>query len=142
MLIGVILAVALQPAVGWLQRHRLNRILASLLVSFGTIAVLLGVVVVVAYPVVTQADDFIRELPKILEGLFASGGQLHFLETRFQSSSASARTPEQVTNVVRGNQDTIFAVVTTAASIVAATITILTIMVMMLIEGPRPGARS
>ena len=83
-LIGVILAVALQPAVGWLQRHRFNRILASLLVSFGTIAVLLGVVVVVAYPVVTQADDFIRELPKILDGLFASGGQLHFLETRFQ----------------------------------------------------------
>ena len=137
-LIGVILAVALQPAVGWLERHRFNRILASLLVSFGTIAVLLGIVVVVAYPVVTQADDFIRELPKILEGLFASGGQLHFLETRFHIlERVGSVTPEQVTNLVSGNQDTIFAVVTTAASIVAATITILTIMVMMLIEGPR-----
>ena len=137
-LIGVILAVALQPAVGWLERHRFNRILASLLVSFGTIAALLGIVVVVAYPVVTQADDFIRELPKILEGLFASGGQLHFLETRFQIlERVGSVTPEQVTSVVSGNQDTIFAVVTTAASIVAATITILTIMVMMLIEGPR-----
>ena len=137
-LIGVVLAVALQPAVGWLERHRFNRILASLLVSFGTIAVLLGVVVVVAYPVVTQADDFIRELPKILEGLFASGGQLHFLETRFQIlERVGGVTPEEVTNVVRGNQDTIFAVVVTAASTVAATITILTIMVMMLIEGPR-----
>ena len=30
-LIGVILAIALQPAVGWLERHRWNRILASLL---------------------------------------------------------------------------------------------------------------
>ena len=45
--------------------------------------------------------------------------------------------PERVTSVVLGNQDTIFSAVTKAASIVAATITILTIMVMMLIEGPR-----
>ena len=137
-LIGVILAVALQPAVGWLERHRFNRILASLLVSFATIAVLLAIVVAVAYPVVSQADDFIRELPRILENLFGPGGQLHFLETRFQIlERVGSVTPEEVTNVVRGNQDTIFAVVITAASIVAATITILTIMVMMLIEGPR-----
>ena len=91
-----------------------------------------------AYPVVFQADDFIRELPKILENLFGPGGQLHFLETRFQIlERVGSVTPEEVTNVVRGNQDTIFAVVITAASTVAATITILTIMVMMLIEGPR-----
>ena len=42
-----------------------------------------------------------------------------------------------MSGVILGNQDTIFSVVTKAASIVAATITILTIMVMMLIEGPR-----
>ena len=44
--------------------------------------------------------------------------------------------------MVRGNQDTIFAVVDTAVSTVAATITILTIMVMMLMRGRAPGARS
>ena len=82
-LIGVILAIALQPAVGWLERHRWNRILASLLVSFGTVAVLVGVVIAVAYPVVFQADDFIRALPRILDNLFGTGGQLNFLETRF-----------------------------------------------------------
>ena len=137
-LIGVILAIALQPAVGWLVRHRWNRILASLLVSFGTVAVLVGVVIAVAYPVVSQADDFIRALPRILDNLFGTGGQLSFLETRFHVVERVASvTPEQVTKVVLGNQDTIISVVTKAASIVAATITILTIMVMMLIEGPR-----
>jgi predicted PurR-regulated permease PerM len=137
-LIGVILAVALQPAVGWLERHRWNRILASLLVSFGTIAVLVGVIVAVAYPIVFQADDFIRALPKILDNLFGTGGQLNFLETRFHVLERIAQvTPERVTSVVLGNQDTIITAVTKAASIVAATITILTIMVMMLIEGPR-----
>ena len=137
-LIGVILAIALQPAVGWLERHRWNRILASLLVSFATVAVLVGVLIAVAYPVVFQADDFIRALPSILDNLFGTGGQLNFLETRFHVlERISAVTPEEVTSVVLGNQDTVFSVVTKAASIVAATITILTIMVMMLIEGPR-----
>jgi glycerophosphoryl diester phosphodiesterase len=100
--------------------------------------VLVGIVIAVAYPVVTQADDFIRELPRILDNLFGTGGQLNFLETRFHVVERVASvTPEQVTKVVLGNQDTIVTAVTKAASLVAATITILTIMVMMLIEGPR-----
>ena len=137
-LIGVILAIALQPAVGWLVRHRWNRVLASLLVSFGTVAVLVGIVIAVAYPVVFQADDFIRALPRILDNLFGTGGQLNFLETRFHVVERVASvTPEQVTKVILGNQDTIVTAVTKAASLIAATITILTIMVMMLIEGPR-----
>jgi predicted PurR-regulated permease PerM len=137
-LIGVILAIALQPVVGWLERHRWNRILASLLVSFGTIVVLVGVVFAVAYPAITQADDFIRALPRILDSLFGTGGSLNLLETKFHVLERVASvTPEQVTKVVLGNQDTIIGAVTKAASIIAATITILTIMVMMLIEGPR-----
>ena len=46
-------------------------------------------------------------------------------------------TPGQVAKVVLGNQGTIVSAVTKAAFILAATITILTIMVMLLIEGPR-----
>jgi len=140
-LIGVILAVALQPAVGWLVRHGWNRILAALLVSLLTVAVLVAVIVSVALPVVFQSDDFIRALPRILDNLFGTGGQLNFLETRFHVLERVAEvTPEEVTRVLAGNQQTIMSAVTTAASIVAATITILTIMVMMLIEGPRAWA--
>ena len=62
-LIGIILAIALQPVVGWLQRHGWNRVLASLVVSFLTIVLLAGAVVAIAWPVVLQADDFIRALP-------------------------------------------------------------------------------
>jgi predicted PurR-regulated permease PerM len=137
-LIGIILAVALQPAVGWLVRHRWNRILASLLVSLLTVAVLVAIVVSVALPAVLQSDDFIRALPRILDSLFGTGGQLNFFETRFHVIERVAEvTPEQVTKVILGNQQTIVGAVTKAASIVAAVITILTIMVMMLIEGPR-----
>jgi predicted PurR-regulated permease PerM len=136
--IGVILAIALQPAVGWLVRHRWNRILAALLVSFATIAALVAIIIVVAYPVVFQADDFIRALPSLVDNVFGPGGQLHFVETRFRVlERLSSITPEQVTSLLLGNQDTIVTAVTKAASVVAAVITILTIMVMLLIEGPR-----
>jgi len=137
-LIGIILAIALQPAVGWLVRHRWNRILASLLVSFATIAVLAGAIVAIAWPVVGQSDDFIRALPRLVTSLFGNGGELHFLEVRLHViERLKSVTPGQVANVVLGNQQTIVSAVTKAAFVLAATITILTIMVMLLIEGPR-----
>ena len=137
-LIGIILAIALQPAVGWLVRHRWNRILASLVVSFATVAVLAAAVVAIAWPVVLQSDDFIRALPRLVDSLFGAGGELHFLEVKLHViERLRSVTPGQVANVVLGNQQTIVSAVTKAAFVLAATITILTIMVMLLIEGPR-----
>jgi predicted PurR-regulated permease PerM len=137
-LIGIILAIALQPAVGWLVRHHWNRILASLLVSFATIALLLGAVVAIAWPVVLQSDNLIRDLPNLVDSLFRTGGALHILEVKLHIlERLSSISPGQVAKVVLGNQQTIVSAVTKAAFVVAATITILTIMVMLLIEGPR-----
>ncbi len=137
-LIGIILAIALQPAVGWLERHRWNRILASLLVSFATIAVIAAAVVAIAWPVVGQSDVFIRDLPRLVTSLFGRGGDLHFLEVRLNViERLRSVTPGQVASVVLGNQQSIVSAVTKAAYVLAATITVLTIMVMLLIEGPR-----
>jgi len=137
-LIGVILAIALQPAVGWLERHRWNRILASLLVSFATIAALIAALAAIAWPAVVQSNDFIRALPDLVQSLFGPGGQLHFVEVQLHVvERLQALTPDQVTHVLLGSQGTIVSAVTKAAYVVAATITILTIMVMLLIEGPR-----
>jgi predicted PurR-regulated permease PerM len=137
-LIGIILAIALQPAVGWLVRHRWPRILAALVVSLATIAVLVGAAVAIAFPVVTQSDNLIRDLPHLVDSLFRSGGALHILEVKLHViERLSAISPSQVAKVILGNQQTIVSAVTKAAFIVAATITILTIMVMLLIEGPR-----
>jgi len=137
-LIGIILAIALQPAVGWLVRHRWPRVLAALVVSLATIAVLVGAAVAIAFPVVTQSDNLIRDLPHLVDSLFRSGGALHILEVKLHViERLSAISPSQVAKVILGNQQTIVSAVTKAAFIVAATITILTIMVMLLIEGPR-----
>ncbi len=137
-LIGIILAIALQPAVGWLVRHRWNRILAALVVSLATMAVLAAAIVAIAWPVVLQSDDFIRALPHLVDSLFGKGGELNFLEVKLHViERLRSVTPSQVASVVLGNQQTIVSAVTKAAFVLAATITILTIMVMLLIEGPR-----
>ena len=104
-LIGVVLAIALQPAVGWLERHRFGRVSASLLVSFGTIAAPIGIVAALVYPVVFQADDFIRALPQLLAKLFGAGGRLNFLEVRFHVlERVSNVSPQDVTNILSGSQ--------------------------------------
>ncbi len=137
-LIGIILAIALKPAVDWLVRHRLNRVLAALLVSFVALGVIVAVLFAIAAPVVLQSGDFIRALPQLVHSLFIRGGQLNFVEVRLHVlEHLRAITPSQVVKVLMGNQQTIIGAVTAAATLVAAVVTILTIMVMMLIEGPR-----
>ena len=137
-LVGVILAIGLYPAVDWLTRHRLNRIIAALLVSSLAIAGVVAIVVAIAWPVVLQADDFILELPDIVRSVFGPTGQLHFVETRLHVLDRITEiTPGDVAAGLMGNQEAIVGVVTRAASFVAALITILVIMVMLLIQGPK-----
>jgi predicted PurR-regulated permease PerM len=100
--------------------------------------VLIAATIALAVPLVTQSGDFISNLPTIVEDLFGPGGELNFVERRFHIvERLSSITPSDVYNVLAGNQETIISAVTRAASIAAATVTILTIMVMLLFEGRR-----
>ena len=137
-LVGIILAIALHPAVEWLTRHHVPRVVAALLVSMATIAALAALFVAIALPVVPQADNFIRDFPAIVRSLFARGGELNFFEQRFHVlERLSTISPSDVANALLGSQDAIVSVVTRAASFLAAAITIIVIMVMLLIQGPR-----
>ena len=138
LLVGLILAVSLEPAVAWLQRHGWNRVLASLVVSLATIALLVGVVIAVAYPLVFQSDRFISELPRLLTGLFGPGGSLHFLEERFHllRHVAGIRSGD-VADLVLGGRAQIMSLLSKAASSAGAVVTVLTMMMMLLVEGPR-----
>jgi predicted PurR-regulated permease PerM len=136
-LVGLILAVSLEPAVAWLQRHGWHRALASLVVSIATIALLIGVVVAVVYPLVFQSDRFISDLPRLLTSLVGPGGSLHFLETRFNLLSHLSKIESQdVANLVLGGRAQVMSLLSRAASSATAVVTVLTIMVMLLIEGP------
>ena len=137
-LVGLILAVSLEPGVAWLQRRGWSRVLASLVISVATIALLVGVVIAVAYPLLFQSDRFINDLPRMLNGLFGVGGSLHFLEMRFHIlRHVSGIRSEDVANLVLGGRAQIMAMLSRAASSAGAVVTVLTMMVMLLVEGPR-----
>jgi predicted PurR-regulated permease PerM len=137
-LIGVILAIGLEPAVRWLAGHHVPRVLAALGVSLATIAVIGAAAVAIAWPVALQADDFIRNLPTIVKTVFGPGGQLSFMESRFHVLERLGRiTPGEVASALLGSQDAIVGALTRAASMLAAIITIVTIMVMLLIQGSK-----
>jgi predicted PurR-regulated permease PerM len=137
-LIGIILAIALAPAVGWLANHKVPRVLAALGVSLTAIVLIAAVAVAIAWPVVQQAGDFIREVPAIVKTVFGPGGQLRFIEVRFHVlERLAAITPGDVAAALLGSQDAIVSALTRAASFAAAAITILTIMIMLLMQGQR-----
>ena len=136
MFVGIILAIALAPAVAWLRRRGVPRVVAALLVSLTAIAGLVAVIVAIVMPVFLQADEFIRDVPKIVSTVFGPAGHLHFLEARFHVLERLASiSPGDVAAALMGNQDAIVGALTRAASLAAATITIITIMVMLLILG-------
>lgn len=137
-LVGTVLAIALSPAVSWLERHGWGHRGAALLVAFLAVAAIAGAVVAVALPVVTQTDDFIAALPELVKDLFGPGGQLHALEVRFDVlDRLRGLTPGEVTSLILGRQESIVAFFSRAATLVMATVAVITIMTMLLLEGPR-----
>ena len=137
-LIGVVLAIALDPVVSWLCRHGWGRVLASVVVSVVTIGALAGVMAALFIPLIEQTTTLIVDLPEIVRENFGPGGALAFIQRRINVIGALTRiTPSDVLDVLAGNRSTIINLITTAASVGAAVVTILTIMVMLLIEGPR-----
>ena len=83
LVIAAVLAMALEPAVGWLARHHLRRGLAAVLVSVAAIVILGGIVVVLAVPLVNQARQLSNDLPGYIHDFTKPGSPLAGLETRF-----------------------------------------------------------
>ena len=63
LVIAAVLAMALEPAVAWLTRHHLKRGPAAVLVSVAAVVILAAVVAVLAVPLVNQARQLIDNLP-------------------------------------------------------------------------------
>ncbi len=63
---AVVIASAMEPAVGFLTKHRVNRILAVILTYLFVIGVFLGVLLVFIPPFLGDAANFLSRLPETL----------------------------------------------------------------------------
>jgi predicted PurR-regulated permease PerM len=138
LLISLFLALALNPAVEWLQRRGVrSRGLAAGITFLVALAVVGGLLALFIPTLIDQVDNFANKVPDYIHDLTKGRGRLGFLETRYHLV-------ERVKHAVKGGGVGKFAVgagaaVTITKSVltaVAATLTIVFMTFFMLLEGP------
>jgi predicted PurR-regulated permease PerM len=136
--IAIFLALAINPAVDWLQAHGLRRRgLASAAAFLGVLVALAGIGALFVPTLVSQVRDFVDALPGYVHDLTKGRGRLGFLETRYH-------VVEKVRKAVHeGGAAKVFGLSGAAVSItkgvitfVVGTVTVAFLTFFMLLEGP------
>jgi len=137
LLIAVLLALTAAPGVAWLERHHVRRWLGASAIVLAAVAVLIALDVAVAVPLLRQSRELLGGLPRIAHELLKPGGPLAFLERHYHiEQRIHTITPGRLFHLVAGPRS-VTSVFSQVLSLAAATVTVVTITVMLLIEGPR-----
>jgi predicted PurR-regulated permease PerM len=137
-LISLFLALALNPAVDWLQAHGLpKRGLATGVVFLLALAVVVGIAAAFIPTLVDQVNSFANKVPDYVTQLTHGKGRFGFLETRYHivEKVKNALHNGGVGRVALGAG----AALTVTKSVITAVVATLTIIFMtffMLLEGP------
>ena len=137
LVIAAVLAMALEPAVGWLTRHRLKRGPAAVLVSVAAVVILAAVVAVLAVPLVNQARQLIDNLPGYIHDFTKPGSPFAGIETRFHVVERLKALAPQGLSLIAGAGTPALQALRSVFTVLAALVSILTMTVLLLIEGPR-----
>ena len=137
--ISLFLAMALNPAVEWLQRHHVHRRGLAVGVTYLGVAIAVALLGYSFVPtLVHQVNHFVDKLPDYVDDLTSGRGRLGFLETKYH---VVEKVREQVhkggASRILGLSGTALAVTKGVINIVVGTITIVFLTFFMLLEGPR-----
>jgi predicted PurR-regulated permease PerM len=137
-LIALFLALALNPAVNWLQAHGIRRRgLAAALAYLGTLAALVGIGALFLPTVVDEANSFAREVPTYVEDISEGRGPLGRLEREYHIVD---RIREQVSeggaSRLLGLSGTAVNLTRSILTAIVAVVTIGFLTFFMLLEGP------
>jgi predicted PurR-regulated permease PerM len=137
-LIALFLALALNPAVEFVERRGLRRSLASLLVFLAALIALGGLGALLIPPLIDQVEEFVAAVPDFVDDLTAGRGPLGFLQEDYQIvDKVRAAVEEQGAGGVLGITNASIAVARGVVSFVVGVVTIAFLTIFMLIEGPR-----
>jgi predicted PurR-regulated permease PerM len=137
-LIAILLAAALNPAVEAFERRGLTRLWASALVFVLTLAALTGIGFLVIPPLVSQVADFIEAVPDFIDDITRGHGPLGFLQEDYQIvDRVREAIEEQGAGGVLGLSEPVLDVVRSVVTAVVGAITVTFLTFFMLLEGPR-----
>jgi predicted PurR-regulated permease PerM len=137
--IALFFAVTLYPVVGWVERrlpgHR--RALATLLVFFALLLVLLGLTALFAVPLAQEGVDLAGQLPTLIDDARAGRGPVGDLLARTNALQYVQQNSDRISQFVRGLGTPALGVVRGAATGVAGILTIFVLAYLMVLEGPK-----
>ena len=141
-LISLFLALALNPAVEFFERHGLRRGLASFIVFFLALIAFGGLGALLIPPLIDQITTFIDDVPDLVEDITAGRGPLGFLQEDYQIvDKIREAIEEQGAGGVLGIGEAGLAVARGVVSFVVGVVAIAFLTFFMLLEGPRMVAR-
>ena len=137
-LVALFFAIALNPAVDWLQEHGIRRRgYAVGLTSLGVAGVITLIGWLVIPPLVDQVNDFANKVPDYVDDLTKGKGRFGFLETKYHITDRIREAVEEGgASKVFGLSGTAIAITKSVLTMVAAVITIIALTYFMLLEGP------
>lgn len=138
-IISIFLALALNPAVGWLTRHipGKSRLAATAAAYLVVISVLTGFIIIVVPPFVSQMFNLVDQIPLSVQDLQNQDSAIvHFIEEHDLTNDYT-----KLVGDIKDNLDNVTGRAISAATLIGgglvALITVLVMTFMMLLEGPR-----
>lgn len=137
-LIAILLATALNPAVEALERRDMGRTSAASVVFVLMLLVMTGIGFLVIPPLVAQVSDFIEAVPDFIDDITRGRGPLGFLQDDYQIVDRIREGIEkQGPGGVLGLSDPLVNIVRSVVTAVVGLLTILFLTFFMLLEGQR-----
>jgi predicted PurR-regulated permease PerM len=137
--IAVFFAVALHPAVTWLETRAgwIRRWLATLIVYLLAFALIAGLIAIFVAPLVREAAQLADQAPKIIEDIRAGRGPVGTLAERFHVLDYIQSHNEQIRSYISGLGAPTLAALRGAATGVAGVVTIFVLSYLMVLEAPK-----
>ena len=139
-LIAAFFAVALYPAVAWVQRRMPGgrwRPLATLVVFFVVLLTLAGVITAFAVPVAQESSRFAGQLPDLIEQARTGRGPVGDLLQRTNALQYVQDNQERIRAFATGLTTPVAGVLRGVATGLAGTLTVFVLAYLMVLEGPR-----
>lgn len=135
--IAAFLALALNPAVGWLEARGLRRGIAVAVAYLGALAAIAAIGATFIPTLIDQVNSFVDAVPGYVADLTSGQGRLGFLERDYQiTEKVRDAIGEGGASRLLGVSGTALAVTKSVVSAVVAIVTIAFITLFMLLEGP------
>jgi len=127
--LGLFLAIASEPFIGWLQRRGLRRGVAIAVLSVGALLVFAGMAALLLYPAVKQIGEFVESLPELARDVSA---RLADLGVRFDDPEVQERLQslaERLPSLLGSSLGTVFGIL---GGLVGGLFTVLGVIVLAL----------